>query len=539
MVRSAGACYSALEMRSWLRVTLGAALVALLLGSIDADSARSQEDDQEEAEQADEPRSADAGVGPAVGASEAERAAWLSARIEALVSEREALAKSRIGVAVADFQTGRVIYQRAADEGFNVASNTKLLTMVAALALLGPGFEMRTTVHAEEIDTGGKVQGDLYVRGYGDPTLGTDGLLELVDDLAHAGVTAIRGGLVIDESYFDDEKSPPHYDSQPKEQAYFRAPIGAVSLNFNQVAVIVTPSGAGAGAATVVADPANDYVKIVGTVETVPEGRTRITMDSKAVGDKLEVQVSGQIRAEEEPRRYRRRIPDPVQYFGATLRALLEERGIRVGKKRIRTGTIPELAPAIVTRTSPPLAEVIRGLGKHSNNYVAEMLLKVIGAEVVARGERPATWEDGLGAVRAFLAKEVGLEPGSYRYENGSGLYDSNELTPNQIVRVLRTGAHDFRYAADLMSSMSIAGVDGTLRRRMGESPAAGRIRGKTGTLATVSALSGLAAVDAGRPVVFSICINDLPKKYKAKRQARSLQNEIAGSLVLFLGERD
>jgi len=536
MVRAAAACYSALEMRSWARVTWGAALAALLLGSIDAGSARSQEDDMDEPGAQEEVRDGGAAAGPAAGASEAERLAWLSARIEALIAERARLADARVGIAIADLQSGKLLYQRAAEEGFNVASNAKLITSLAALALLGPGFEFRTTVHAEVVDADGTVRGDLFVRGHGDPTLGTDGLTELVDDLAHAGVTAIRGGLVIDESYFDDHRSPPHYDAQPKEQAYFRAPIGAVSLNFNQVGVVVTPSGTGAGPAAVVADPPNDYVKIIGAVETVAEGRTRIRIDSKETKTNLEIHISGQIGADEAPRRYKRRIPDPVQYFGATLRTLLEQRGIRVGKKRVRTGTVPERAPEIVTRTSPPLAEVLRGLGKYSNNYVAEMVLKTIGAEVTAQGTRPATWEDGLGAVRAFLAETVGLKPGSYRYENGSGLYDSNQLSPAQIVRILEAGYRDFRYGPDLTSEMSIAGIDGTLRRRLVENAATGRVRGKTGTLAQVSALSGYAAVDSRRVLAFSICINDFPKKYRAKRQARSLQDEIAEALILFLG---
>ena len=519
-------------MNPWRAVTL-LALVALAL-SIPATPATSQEVDPDEGDGgADEVANT---VSPAAGSSAAQRKRWLAARVEELVGERDQLANARIGILVSDLGSGKTIYERDSGGAYNVASNTKVATAAAALARLGPGFRFETTLHGDAITGDGAIPGDLYVRGRGDPALGTDTLRAIADELVSLGVSKISGGIIIDDSYFDGVTDPPHFADQPKEQAAFRAPVSALSLNFNRVAVEVTPAPSGVGAARIRVDPPNDYAVLIGSVDTIDSGRTRVKLSSKVVKEHLELTLSGQIRANSAPRRYKRRVASPLRYFGATLRALLVDRGIAVGSRRIRRGEVPAKLPALVTHRSQDLAELVRGLGKYSNNYVAEMLLKTVGAEVTAAG-RPATWADGVAAVSAYLTEQVGLEPGSFRYDNGSGLYDSSQFTPSQMVAILAAGYRDFHYGPDLLASLSIAGVDGTLRRRMSDSAATGLVRAKTGTLATVSTLTGYAAVDGRRRLAFAIFVNDLPRKGKAKRQARSLQDQIADALISYLGD--
>jgi D-alanyl-D-alanine carboxypeptidase/D-alanyl-D-alanine-endopeptidase (penicillin-binding protein 4) len=232
-------------------------------------------------------------------------------------------------------------------------------------------------------------------------------------------------------------------------------------------------------------------------------------------------------------RRYRQRVPHPAQYVGATVRALLAERGVRVDRKQVRREKVPEDAHRLAVRYSPPLSVLIRGMGKYSNNYVAEMLLKTIGAETEARGERPATWADGLGSVRQFLTDEVGLAKESFRYGNGSGLFNASGFSPRALVSVLASAYADFRYGPDLLASLAMAGTDGTLRRRMEDGPAARLVRAKTGTLAEVSALSGYAAIDGRAPLAFSVLVNEVPDG--AMSDARALQDDIAEALIAFL----
>jgi len=469
---------------------------------------------------------------PRLGASEEELQAWLKERIDRAIRIHRVLVNSRVGIVVRDLSTGTTLYARNAREGFNVASNTKLFTAVAALSLLGPDFRFQTTLAAEEVRPDGTIPGDLYIRSHADPTLTTWDLRELAEELSVAGISKIAGSIVVDGSYFDSKNLPPHFEEQPEEQASFRAPVAATSLNFNTVAVIVTPNPSGVGPANVMVDPANDYAKIDAHVLTVKSGRTRIRVESKPKRGVLEIVLRGQIRQEITKKRYRLRVPEPEAYLGSALKQLLADRGIKVVGKRIRSGKTPDRARILATRESPALAEIIRALGKYSNNYVAEMLLKTIGAESLGTLARPATWADGLSAVRQFLVETVGLE-GEFYYGNGSGLFSSNRFTPEQLVTLLSAAYRDFRIGPDFVSSLSISGADGTLRRRMANGPAERIVRAKTGTLDQVSALGGYVALDGRVPVAFAVIVNDVPKWRTG--DARSLQDTIATAIAQYL----
>lgn len=437
-----------------------------------------------------------------------------------------------MGVAVRDLASARALYDHHGDELFNVASNAKIITTAAVLHYLGPDYRFYTSVYIDNIDGDGVVDGNLYIRGQADPSLGTEDLRALAADIALYGVTSIRGQIVVDDSYFDSDILPPHFDEQPDENAAFRAPIGAASLNFNAIAFVVTPSHTGSGPAQVVVDPPTDYVKLSAAVETVSRGRTRLRMESEVKGKRLEVKIIGQIRSDQYPYRLRRRVPHPAIYLGSALEALLEARGIDVRRRNIGHAVVPDDAKLIASRRSPPLAVLVRGMGKYSNNYVAEMLLKTVGAEVKSAGE-PASFADGLDAVHEYLTGEVGLAPEGFRYENGSGLFDATRLSPAQIVRILATAHDDFRYGPDLLAALAIAGADGTLRRRMEDGPAERLVRAKTGTLADVSALSGYAAAEGETALAFSVLVDDIPPG--GLNDARALQDEIANILVTFL----
>jgi D-alanyl-D-alanine carboxypeptidase/D-alanyl-D-alanine-endopeptidase (penicillin-binding protein 4) len=169
-------------------------------------------------------------------------------------------------------------------------------------------------------------------------------------------------------------------------------------------------------------------------------------------------------------------------------------------------------------------------MNKASDNYFAETLLKTLGAETRAT-PGPAAWADGQAALQLYLAR-LGLPPGTYRSDNGSGLFGSTEVSANQMVTVLRSAYHDFRIGPDLMSSLPVGGVDGTLARRWRTSAARGRVRAKTGTLATVSTLCGYVAVDGARPVAFSVLVNDIPPSQKGP--ARALADDMPDAIVAY-----
>ncbi|RMH41787.1 MAG: D-alanyl-D-alanine carboxypeptidase/D-alanyl-D-alanine-endopeptidase [Deltaproteobacteria bacterium] len=464
-------------------------------------------------------------------------AAAIGAAVEASIRERPLLHSARVGIAVVDVATGRELYARDGDGGYSVASNAKLATAAAALARLGPDFRYETAVYADTFDAAsGTVRGDLIAVGRGDPSLDADDLRRLARQLRAAGVRRVTGGLALDDSYFDAEALPPHFDEQPDEHASFRAPVSALALNFNAVAIVVRP-GAKAGAPAVVSvDPPNDYVRVAGGVATTRSGRQRVSVVPVARPGALEVKVAGRVRADSGVRRYRLRVPDPFAYFGAALRHALAAEGIQLRRRTVVRATPSPQALRLAAVASPPLAVLVRGMGKYSNNFVAEMVFKTLGAE--SRAEPgPATWRDAQRAVRDFLVADIGLADGSFRLENGSGLFDATDMTPRQLARLLRAAYRDFRYGPDFVAALAFGGADGTLSERFVDGPADRQVRAKTGTLDGVSALSGYVAVDGARPLAFSILVNDVPDARGALRDARGLQDDIVEALIAWLRE--
>jgi D-alanyl-D-alanine carboxypeptidase/D-alanyl-D-alanine-endopeptidase (penicillin-binding protein 4) len=469
-------------------------------------------------------------VSDAPGAREAKIAELLSVRVQSRIDARQKNlgSEAKIGVIVSDADTGTILFAHNENEPFAIASNAKIITTAAALALLGPAFRFRTELLAEPVATNGHITGDLYIRGRGNPFFSESDMARLVRGLKAQGVKRIDGGIIVDNSYFDEVNLPQHFDEQPDEHASFRAPIAATSLSFNAWTLLVRPALAGTGPARIEVTPANDYVKVASTVKTIKTGRSLIRMNTEAEKTHLQITLSGQIRQEVRRRRFRKRVPDPVLFVGSGLRRALADAAIGVSRSQIKMGPAPASAVPLAIHESPPLAVVVRGMGKYSSNFIAELVLKVIGAETMAGGA-PATWQHGVDAVHGVLAK-AGLADGSFRYENGSGLFDSNRFSPAQILKVLTFAMKDYRWGPDLLASFSISATDGTLRGRMEGTPGAGRVRAKTGTLAQASALSGVAAMDGNSPLLFSILINGFPES--STSIARALQDEIAAELV-------
>jgi D-alanyl-D-alanine carboxypeptidase/D-alanyl-D-alanine-endopeptidase (penicillin-binding protein 4) len=481
-------------------------------------------------------------TGPPKGAKPAERDAWLTARVDAALAARPELATARVGVAIAEVGSGRELVARHGDDAFNVASNAKLVTAAAALARLGPEYRFRTGLYADERPSTqragakakpGTIAGDLVLRGGGDPTLDTAALDELCGELERRGVKTIEGSLVVDATFFDEVGLPPAY-AQKLEDAAFRAPVSATALERDAVLLRVRPGEAAGAPALALAEPASDYLEIVNEATTVAEGRTALRVSARGLPEedgkppRTELRLRGTIRLDAEPWQAKKRIEHPERYAGETLRARLAAHGIRVTRKPLVFRPLSLTARLVGEHLSPPLSVIVRELGKHSDNFVAETLLKTLAT---AASPAPATWANGLAAAHAWLAA-AGVAAGSYRLDNGSGLYDASRFSPRQLVSVLRAAARDFRIGPDYVAALSLAGADGTLARRMLGGAAERWVRAKTGTLKDVICISGYAAA-AGRPeLAFSVLINDVPPG--AGKKARALGDEIATAIVLW-----
>ena len=445
----------------------------------------------------------------------------LPATLRAVV-DGSPLASARTGIFVAPVETGEEVYAKDPDTLLNPASNVKLVTTAAALTRLGPEFRFSTEFFSDEPVARGGVR-TLYVRGAGDPSLVTERLFAIAGDLYHLGLRKV-GELVLDDGYFDVEGAGPGFDQEDGDHAYL-APASALSLNFNAVEVHLIPGDRTGQPARVELEPASDYFAVENRTVTAPAtGRARLVVSTLPKGDRERVVVEGRIPLQARPRIVYRRVDDPALYFGHTLSALLELRGVRIG--RVRSGRVPEGAHLLSVSESEPLSEIVRHLNKTSNNFTAEQLLKTLGAEV---GGRPGSWAKGIAAVEEVLA-EMGIPRGSYVMRNGSGLNDTNRFSARQLVTVLRTMWARFPLQPEYLVSLPVAARDGTIRFRMEGTPAAGRLRAKTGSLDGVVALSGYAEDAAGRVLAFAVLVNDSLGREGVLRAVDELGAVLAGS---------
>ena len=457
--------------------------------------------------------------------SPAEKLSWLGKQIDAALAD-PALSKAKLGVAVTDVATGHTLYSRNDGALYNPASNAKLFTTSAALALLGPEYRWKTIVYADRGISGGAVT-RLYLKGHGDPTLVVEDLWRLVSQLYEMGLRRVSGDLVVDDTFFDDVRVGPGFDQKPEDLA-FRAPQGALSLDYNAVGVRVLPGAADGAPARVVIDPETSYFTIINEARTVATGRTLLTVETSEAPGHTVVTVKGRVRMHDAGRLLYRRVVHPDLFTASTFRAIAERHGIKFLGQVVR-GATPPGARALAAHYSQSLGVAVRDVNKQSNNFMAEMVLKTLGAET---GGAPGTWKKGLDAVAAFLDK-VGIPHASYKMINGSGLYDSDRFSPDQIVKLLATVYKDFRFAADFVGSLSLAGADGTVSHRMEGSLAERMIRAKTGTLEGVSCLSGYAGAPGHAPLAFAILMNGLHDS--ATGAARHAQDQIAEALVAYL----
>lgn len=414
-----------------------------------------------------------------------------------------------VGVAVIDVTTGKAIATFEEHTAFNPASNAKLATAAAAIRILGPQHRFLTGLY-------GKISGDgveeLVLRGDGDPSLETRDLWAMASDLRAAGVRRVRG-ISVDQSFFDDRYVPPAFEQQPNEWAPFRAPVAPVSINENTVLFQVRSTKDGKEALVDVDPPG--FVDVLGSVMTSKKGDPeKVVLGLSAKGTRLAAKLSGSLPEGSRLLRVERRVDDPRLLAGYALRSVLKQVGIDVpGEARLGGEKQKAL---LVAHRSAELGALVGALGKHSDNFYAEMLFKAIGAY---KG-RPASADAASAAVEGYL-KEVGaFEPGM-AVKNGSGLFDANRSTPWATAGLLRAAYRDPRVGPDFVAQLAIGGVDGTMRSRLRDWGARRAIRVKTGTLDAVAALSGYILPPSGKsPLAFSILVNGIGGKVSAARGA-------------------
>ncbi len=461
------------------------------------------------------------------------------------------LARGFWGVEVVSLSTGETLYSQNADKLFTPASNTKLFTTAAALALIGPDYKFRTTVETTgTLDRYGRLNGDLVLVGHGDPNLSgrelpydlrtqrnddpIQALEMLADALVQKGVKYVDGDIIADDSYFAFERYGEGWSQDDLVWAD-GAPVSALTINDNVVFVNILPADRPGEKAFVSIKPFADYYRIDNRVITTPAGTGRKFFVNREPGSTV-ITLWGNMPLDDPGTNEALAIEDPAEFAAVLFRQLLERRGIVIyGHQRTRhtelatlsTFTATAIAPSrggsdgltrplksdqpltLASYESKPLLEDVRVINKVSQNLHAEILLRLLGRE---RGNA-GTIEGGLEVLREFLT-HAGISSDQYVFYDGSGLSRQNLVTPHAIVQMLRYASTQ-PWGAAYKSTFPLSGVDGSLSDRLNAPRLRSRILAKTGSLGGVKTLSGYATTDAGQAVVFSILSNNfnLPAK--------------------------
>ncbi|MFD5078461.1 D-alanyl-D-alanine carboxypeptidase/D-alanyl-D-alanine-endopeptidase [Streptomyces sp. NPDC058371] len=422
------------------------------------------------------------------------------------------MAGGTASVVVADARSGEVLYAHEPTTRLMPASNTKLATSAAAMELLGPDHRFTTDVLATGRRHGSVLDGDLYLRGTGDPTLLAADYDRLAAALAESGVRRVGGRLVADDTRFDSRRLGRSWAADD-ESSYYEAQISALSVapdtdyDTGTVIVQVAPGAKAGDEPVATVTPRTDYVDVDVRATTVAAGGANDLTVEREHGTNTVV-VSGTVPVGGTAAKEWVTVWEPTGYAAAVFRDALAAHGVKVvGSTRLGRAT-PQGARRLATHESMRLSDLLVPFMKLSNNMHAEILTKAMGYQAVGKG----TWSAGLDAVSGYL-KSVGVDPGTIRQVDGSGLSRMDNFPAGQLAELLLAVRAEPWYA-DWYRSLPVACdpdrfVGGTLRSRMCGTPAALNARGKTGSLTGASALSGYVTDAGGRELVYSVVLNN------------------------------
>jgi serine-type D-Ala-D-Ala carboxypeptidase/endopeptidase (penicillin-binding protein 4) len=479
-------------------------------------------------------------------------------RVEVALSDARAQ-KALWGILVVDANSDSPLYELNADRSFSPASSAKLFTTALAMASLGPEYRFRTTIEARgTLDSNGRLHGDLVFVGRGDPDLSNrkfpylgkverDGpadriLEEMVGSVVARGVKEIDGDIVGDDSYFPYDPYPAGWEVG---DLYFTfgAPVSAIALNDNAIAVSITPGEQSGAPAGIKIEPWDGQGAIDYEISTGPIGSKPDFEVIRQPGEEP-ILLRGSIPIGHAPMKLDLALEEPAVYTARILKRLLESRGVHIaGQARAVHVLLPRKdVPAIsvllqasaaadslvlAEHLSPPLLESIRLTNKVSQNLHAELFLRTVAKEKTGIG----SLEAGLQVEQDFL-KSVGIADGDVLLADGSGLSRSDLVTPRATVALLRWIVQQ-PWAGAFLSTLPVAGEDGTLEQRMKKSSADGRVQAKTGSLEHARSMCGFATSFAGEKLVFAMFGNNHPN---SGHEANNVLDAIAVAMVEELG---
>ena len=410
-----------------------------------------------------------------------------------------------VSVIVQGVDTAHPLIRHNAQKAMNPASTMKLLTTYAALELLGPAYTWKTEALADTVPANGVLNGNLYLRGSGDPKLTLEQFWLLLRQLRTRGIKEISGDLVLDRSAFSVQPhNPAEFDNEPLRP--YNAGPDALLVNLKSIRLSLLASP-GSKSFALISDTPGDDLRI--------DNRIQLTQD--ACGDwreKLKIKASGM--SIELTGNYSANCGEKALFLSPwsantqveqLFRTLWRELGGTLSGK-VRDGVTPASTRPLAVQDSPTLTEIIRDINKYSNNVMARQVFLTLAAQ------RPATAEGASQRIGGWL-KEKNLSMPELVLDNGSGLSRTERISANSLGQLL-LAAWKSPVMPELMSSLPVAGIDGTLKKRLRNGAAAGRAHLKTGYLENVRALAGYVLDSNDKRWVVVFLIND-PKSRSGK----------------------
>jgi len=393
-----------------------------------------------------------------------------------------------VSVYVQDVDAERPAVSFAADRPLNPASTIKLVTTYAALDLLGPAYAWNTEVYATGTMQRDVLNGNLILKGYGDPKLTLENFWLLLRNVRARGVRDIRGDLILDRSYFArEDNDPSRFDDQPTRP--YNTPPDALLVNYKAVTLQFVPEP-DARTVRVLVEPALPAVQVVSniTASDAPCGDwlSRLKIEPQGNGNNARLAISGTYPRDCGERSRSFSLLSHPGYVGSLFGALWQELGGSYSGTVREDAVDPASARLLATAKSPSLSEVVRDINKFSNNVMARQLYLTLGG--VAAGA-PATLEKARTTVMNWLAQKQINAP-ELVLENGSGLSRVERISARTMARLL-LDAYRSPVMPELMASLPLVAVDGTMRKRLGSADVAGRAHIKTGSLTGVRAIAG------------------------------------------------
>lgn len=382
----------------------------------------------------------------------------------------------------------------------NPASVTKLVTTYAALDLLGPAYTWRTPVWLDGPVRDGVLDGSLVIQGQGDPKFTHERVWQLLRRVRLAGVREIAGDIVLDRRAFaEPERAPADFDGEPL-RAYNVQP-DALLLAHKALTVAIAPDP-GAGIAHLAPEPALDGLdaRFAVPLDPGPCNQWRADLNAEVPSERA-LAFGGHYAAACGERAWLLADPQPASFNARLLRATWLELGGHLAGG-VRDGPAPAGKAPTFELESPALAEIVRDINKYSNNVMAEQLFLTLAA--TQRPGTPATTETARSVLRDWLQRRTGELADNASIDNGSGLSRTQRLSAELLARLLQQ-AWASAVMPELMASLPVNGVDGTLRRSRAT---AGRSHLKTGSLRDVAALAGYALSHSGRRYVVVALVN-------------------------------